>query len=176
MALGQIVTPMVADEWKEQLASHPDEDYQAYLVKGLREGFKIWFNHVSAKCVSVVSNMQSASKQASAIDNFLTSELAAGRVLGSVGPDLAVSIPVNCFGLVPRDREPGKWQLIVDLSFPVGESINDGVNSKLCRLCYTTVDAACQKVLELGKGTVLTKFDVSSAYKMVPFTQMIAPI
>ena len=29
---------------------------------------------------------------------------------------------------------------------------------------YTSVDVACQKVLELGQGTMLAKFDISGAF------------
>jgi len=76
----QIVTPMSAMEWDSQLAFHPDESYHEYLVKSLRHGFRIGFNHGSAKCkcVSAESNMSSASERSSVIDEFIATELAAG--------------------------------------------------------------------------------------------------
>ncbi len=43
----QIVTPMSAEVWGRQLASHPDESFQEYLVEGLRRGFRIGFSHDS---------------------------------------------------------------------------------------------------------------------------------
>ena len=55
----QIMTPMVASEWERLLASHPDDAYSAYLVRGLRDGFRIGFGYGSARCRSAVSNMQS---------------------------------------------------------------------------------------------------------------------
>ena len=75
---------------------------------------------------------------------------------------------MNRFGLVPKGHEPDKWRLIVDLSFPGGSSVNDGIGPELCGLRYTSVDAACQRVLELGQGAVLAKFDVSGAFRTVP--------
>ena len=115
-----------------------------------------------------MSNMQSAGERPSMSDTFLATELAAERVLGPVDPGLAGSIQVNCFGLVPKGNEPDKWRLIVDPSFPVGSSVNDGIGPELCGLRYTSVDAACQRVLELGQGAVLAKFDVSDAFRTVP--------
>ncbi len=98
----QIVTPMSAEVWGRQLASHPDESFQEYLVEGLRRGFRIGFSHDSVRCVSAVANMSSAAKRPSVIDEFIATELAAGRILGPVEPDSSHSIHVNRFGLVPK--------------------------------------------------------------------------
>jgi len=48
-------------------------------------------------------------------------------------------IQVNQFGLVPKGHVTDQWRLIVDLSFPKGNSNNDGINPKLCGLEYTSV-------------------------------------
>ena len=152
----------MVSEWERLLVSHPDDAYSAYLVRGLRDGFRIGFGYGSARCRSAVSNMQSAGERPSMIDTFLATELAAERVLGPVDPGLAGSIQVNRFGLVPKGHEPDKWRLIVDLSFP---SVNNGIGPELCGLHYTSVDA---RVLELGQGEVLENFDVSGAFWTVP--------
>ncbi len=101
---------------------------------------RIGFSHDSAGCVSAVSNMSSAAERPSHIDEFITTELAAGRILGSVEPGSSHSIHINSFGLLPKGHTPGKWRLIVDLSFPAGGSVNPG----LCSLHYTIVGVACQ--------------------------------
>ena len=66
----QIMTPMVASEGERLLTSHPDDAYRAYLVRGLRDGFRIGFGYGSARCRSAVSNMQSAGERPSVIDTF----------------------------------------------------------------------------------------------------------
>ena len=162
------MTPMSVCEWDRQLAAHPDQCYHTYIVEGLRQGFRIGYSYGSAKCVSAVSNMSSASERPSVIDEFIATELAAGRILGPVDPSQANLIHVNRFGLVPKGHASGKWRLIVDLSFPAGNSVNDGIDSGLCSLQYTSVDFACRKVLELGRGANLAKFDVSGAFRTVP--------
>lgn len=38
-----------------------------------------------------------------------------------LGPFLRVEVPsvhINCFGIIPKSGQPGKWRLIVDLSHP----------------------------------------------------------
>ena len=70
--------------------------------------------------------------------------------------------------MIPKPHQPGKWRLIVDLSHPRGSSVNDGIESELQPLKYTSVDKAVQMILEMGAGTKLAKFDVEGAYRLVP--------
>ncbi len=148
--------------------AHTDQYYRAYLVEGLRHGFRTGYSYGSAKCVSAVSNMSSASGRPSMIDEFIDTEVAAGRILGLVDPSHAKLIHLNRFGLVPKGHASGKWRLIVDLSFPAGNSVNEGIDLGLCSLQYTSVDFACHKVLELGQGVNLAKFDFSGSFRTVP--------
>ena len=46
--------------------------------------------------------------------------------------------------------------------------MNDGIEPELCTLRYTSVDEAARRVCALGVGTQLAKFDVESAYRIVP--------
>ena len=52
-------------------------------------------------------------------------------------------------------------------SRPRGSSVNDRVEPDLCSMKYTSVDVATKKVLALGQGSLLAKFDVESAYRNV---------
>ncbi len=163
-----VESPMQPEAWEVALAGHPDGDYRTYLVKGLREGFRIGFGYGSCQCTGASSNMHSAEERPSIIAEFLASELRSGRVLGPIDPSSAVAIQVNRFGLVPKGHQPDKWRLIVDLSFPSGGSVNDGIDPALCSLHYTSVDEACRRVLALGRGAILAKFDVQGAFRTVP--------
>ena len=64
--------------------------------------------------------------------------------------------------------QPGKWRLIVDLSSPRGESINDAISSELCHLQYASVLDAAALVRHLGKGAMLAKIDLHQAYRIIP--------
>lgn len=58
--------------------------------------------------------------------------------------------------------------MIVDLSFPRGHSINDGVSTELSSISYASVDDAVNLILQLGRGTQLVKLDLKNAYHIVP--------
>ena len=63
------------------------------------------------------ANIQSAAVQPEVISSLLKAELQAGWVLGLEGPEAAGAVHVNRFGSVSKNHQPGKWRLIVDLSF-----------------------------------------------------------
>ena len=110
---------------------------------------------------SVVQNLR-------VVTEYLGQERQAGRVLGPVEEAARCSVHLSHFGVIPKPHQPGKWRLIVDLSHPHGSSINDGVDSALCSLSYASVDDAVELALEAGRGALLAKLDVQSAYRNVP--------
>ena len=163
-----ICTPLRAHEWEVSLRHHPDEWYREYLVRGMREGFRIGFKYSECSCKSAKTNMQSAVQNPQVIDDYLSREVALGRVLGPLEPSTCQSLHINRFGVIPKGHQVGKWRLILDLSYPSGASVNDGIEPELCSLKYTSVDEAVRIVCQLGAGALLAKFDVESAYRLIP--------
>ena len=68
--------------------------------------------------------------------------------------------------VIPKGNRTGKWRLIVDLSSPESGSVNEGISQQLCTLTYVSVDDIAAKILELGRGTMLAKLDIQSAYRL----------
>ena len=163
-----IQCPMVSRVWEQCLRDHPDRRYREYLVNGFVAGFRVGFQYGKKKCASATANMQSAVLQPDVVDEYLAKEVRLGRVVGLLEPGSHPRAQINRFGLVPKNHQPGKWRLIVDLSHPKGASVNDGVEPELCSMKYTSVDEAVKKVLILGAGTLLAMFDVEGAYRTVP--------
>ena len=56
----------------------------------------------------------------------------------------------------------------MDLSSPWGASVNDGISADEFTLNYVTVDQIIRSVSRLGKGALMAKFDLESAYRNVP--------
>ena len=113
--------------------------------------------------------MRSATEHPEPIDRYLQEELRAGRVIRLNGGEEGVSgIHVSRFGVIPKPHQPGKWRLITDLSSPKGSSVNDGVAPALCSVSYASVDDAVRCIASLGRGALLAKFDIASAYRAVP--------
>ena len=111
--------------------------------------------------------MLSATKNPTVVEDHMRMECALGRVLGPFKKG-SLNVHINRFGVIPKPHQPGKWRLIVDLSDPSGGSVNDGVDPILCSLAYKTVDDAMRIILHKGKGTLLAKFDLESAYRILP--------
>ena len=95
--------------------------------------------------------MPSATAHPVVIDEYVAAETAGGRILG---PFLRGEIPgilINRLGVVPKGHNPGKWHLITDLSYSEGASVNNGVDSDLCSLQYTSVDRVARVARVMGK-------------------------
>lgn len=43
--LAEVNTPLQVSEWERALANHPDRQFVEYLLRGMREGFRIGYNH-----------------------------------------------------------------------------------------------------------------------------------
>ena len=56
----------------------------------------------------------------------------------------------------------------MDLSSRHGESVNDGIEAELCTLEYLRLDEVTNRIAKSGRGTMLAKMDIASAYRMVP--------
>lgn len=150
------------------MAAHPDSFYKSYLLRGMTEGFRIGFQYQSSKCISSKANMLSATQNPEVVDKYLEKEIRLGRVIGPMEVGELPGAHVSRFGVIEKPHQPGKYRLIVDLSHPEGQSVNDGIEPELCTLQYTSVDAAAIRVCALGAGTKLAKFDIGSAYRIVP--------
>ena len=46
--------------------------------------------------------------------------------------------------------------------------MNDGINKEWCSLTYMTIDDVAARVVRLGRGALMAKFDLKSAYRHVP--------
>ena len=102
------------------------------------------------------------------VEEYLKEEVSLGRMVGPLPPLLRTSCYISTFGVIPKSHQANKWHLIVDLSFPKGRSINDGIPKHLCSLKYISIDDAVQKILSQGRGTLSAKIDVKSAFRLLP--------
>ena len=162
------VTPLVAEQFAWELRFHPQRPQVDFILDGIHHGFKLRFSP-SQKLKSAKKNKLSAIQHASVIDAYLVNEVSLGRVAGpfnSLPP--FPNLQISSFGVIPKKGQPGKWRLIVDLSSPSGASVNDGISADEFTLHYITVDQIIRSVSRLGKGALMAKFDVESAYRNVP--------
>ena len=141
--------------------------FARYVLEGLREGFRIGFTPASTLSPAP-SNMQSARLHPTVISDYISKEVEEGRMFGPFLPGQIPVLHINRMGVVPKGRTPGRWRLITDLSHPEGVSVNDGIQSELCSLRYTSVESVAAAAQRLGRGALLAKLDIKATYRLVP--------
>ena len=107
-------------------------------------------------------NMRSAFQCKKNIDKFLASECAAGRILGPFESRYVQMVHLNQLWEVPKGK-PGKYRFIVDLSYPSGGSVNDGIAGSMCSLSSVSVESAARAVLRFDRGGLLAELDIRDA-------------
>ena len=167
--LQSVSSPLVRQEWAEELADHLDSAFRDYILVGITQGVHIGFDHRRYTCKPAASNMHSATENARVVQEYLDKEVTLGRVVGPVSPKaVRVGTQLSPMGVIPKSSQPGKWRLIVDLSSPEGRSVNGGIEPDLCSLQYLRLDEVIQRIAATGRGTLLAKMDIESAYRIIP--------
>ncbi len=110
--------------------------------------------------------MYEGSQHREIISKYLEEEESAERIHQVQGGESRVQC--SPFGVIPNKGKPGKWRLIVNLSAPMGASVNDGIDKELASVAYMPVDEVAGRVTSLGRGAELVKADVKAAYRNVP--------
>ena len=164
----KISTPLKLLAWAEALRNYPNEEVALFFLTGIAHGFRIGFIPSSTSLNPAAQNLEGASSHPQVVEEYLREEVSLGRVIGPLPPLLQTSFHISRFGVIPKGHQPNKWRLIVDLSFPKGHSINDGIPKHLCLLKYISIDNAIQKILSQGRGAMLAKIDVKSAFRLLP--------
>ena len=164
--LTRITTPLRWRTWEKALGSFPDREFAAYIVSGIREGFRIGFDYCRyQRLKSKARNLGSAYEHPNIVGDYLSDELREGRIAGS---QRLLQLHFSSFGVIPKRSQPGKWRLILDLSSPEGRSVNNGIDQASCSLSYVSIDDVAAETLRYGRGALIAKSDIAHAYRQVP--------
>ena len=104
--------------------------------------------------------MSSALAHPEMVDEYLLKELIKGSIAGPFLCKPIEELHINRFGLIPKQLA-GEWRMIIDLSFPWGSSVNDFIPDSEASVKFSCVD-------ECGRRTMMAKFDIKSAYRILP--------
>ena len=168
--LCRVDTPLRLGAWRRLLASHPDEAFVGYILRGIEQGFRIGYSGNREQLRAAKHNMLSAGEHPEVVSKYLEEEWQMGRIglAGTLEEAKMLGIHCSPFGVIPKKSKPGKWRLIVDLSAPAGHSVNDGIEKELSSLHYISIDDVVACIIRLGKDAMLAKIDVKQAYRIVP--------
>lgn len=157
------VTSLKLPLWEHYLRDCSLEDKQ-WVLNGIVQGFSLDFD--KTPLTSAAKNLASANIQPEIIDNYLQVELESGTMFGPYMEQPYKTCQINRFGVIPKSD--GKFRMITDLSFPLGESVNDGISKANSTVSYIGLTKAIDKILSIGEGCLLAKFDIQRAYRMIP--------
>ena len=147
------------------LDTYPDKSAALILKNGFSEGFRLGYNRDRKQRDS--PNLKSVKQDPAKAIGKIKKEVDLGRIAGPFHSRPLPNLIVSPIGLAPK-AEPGKFRLIQHLSFPDGDSINDGIDRAMCTVHYTHFDVAIQLVISAGKGALMAKADIQSAFRLLP--------
>lgn len=94
-------------------------------------------------------------------------EAAHNRILGPLDDIPFPNFHISPLGLRQK-KEPNEYRLIHDLSFPKGQSVNDGIEEYKGHVTYAKLSDAIASIRELGPNCYLSKVDIEHAFKIIP--------
>ena len=112
--------------------------------------------------------MSSAFSNLSVVDEYFKKELDRGSNTGPFSDDPINRLYSNRFGLIPN-LVKGEWRMIIDLSFPRGNSINDFIPVSVAMVKYTSVDDAIALTIKCGRGALDFADMLESILKLCAF-------
>ena len=95
----------------------------------------------------------------------LNKEVSSGRILGPFTNIPISTLHISLIGVIPKPD--GTWRLITNLFHPINDSINSYINETYSKLCYSSLDNILDKLYDLGKGALLGKIDIKSAFMLL---------
>ncbi len=158
-------SPINTGQLEESLKNYPNREAAQILLDGFKFGFRLAYQGERARRDS--ENLKSINNLHDKAIEKLEKEIKLGRIAGPFNSRPLPRLMVSPIGLVPK-AEPGKYRLIQHLSFPDGSSINDGIDRGMCAVQYTSFDEAVEKVISAGKGALMAKTDIESAFRLLP--------
>lgn len=161
-ALGR--TPINVTLLKHLLIDYPDKSAAIFLARGFEFGFKLHYKgpRVAMEC----NNLKSVRQNEQLARQKLKQEVEQGRMAGPFLFKPVSNLRCSPIGLVPK--KTGGYRLITHLSYPSGSSVNDGIDPAFASVKYSSFDNAVNMIKKLGKGALIGKMDIKSAFRLLP--------
>ena len=159
-----VVSQLHVDEWKASLADY----WNQQLLLLIQYGFPLDFDR-NCPLYSEFKNHASAIDFPNDVVTYLDEEIQHGAI---IGPFETSPIPECHFSPFMTRHKPNSAnrRVIVDLSWPHENSVNDGVDKSVYlgiqfSLSFPSVDHITDEVCRIGKGAHLYKIDISRAFR-----------
>ena len=162
--IADIVSPVNTLVLIEYLKGYSPSEIQ-YLAHGFTNGFSLMFKGTPFS--SSTPNHPSANDNRMILQNLIATELSMNRIAGPFPTPPLAPFVISPLGLVPK-KEPGKFRVIHDLSFPKNASVNSSIDPLDASVSYETLDHVIELIHMMGAGALISKVDVESAFRIIP--------
>ena len=157
-----VTSQLKVEVWQELLKDYWDQQ----LLQLLRFGFPLDFNR-NLQLHYEGGNHSSAIQYSKDVDAYIQEETSYGAILGPFKEN-----PITNAHTSPFMTRNMRRRVIIDLSWPLGASVNAGIDKdtylgSLFALTFPTVDVITSELKRLGRGALLYKIDVSRAFRHV---------
>ena len=139
------------------------------LLDLIEYGFPLDFNR-TVQLTSTETNHYSALQYSDHVSKYLQEEIQHKAI---IGPFQQMPFPCHISPFLTRDKPNStNRRVILDLSFPLGHSVNEGVpkNKYLgsyFQLSYPSIDDMVSKLKQLGPEALIYKIDISRAFRHI---------
>ena len=162
----QIPSQLKVEAWKDYLVGYWDKQ----LIQLIKYGFPLSFDK-NTELISSNINHSSAKDCPEDIAVYLKEERTFGAILGPFTKPPVANLHVSPF-LTREKAGANSRRVIVDLSYPHGASVNAGVDPESYLgseflLTLPSIDYITNKVVQLGKGSLIYKIDISRAFRHI---------
>ena len=122
---------------------------------------------------STLKNQQSAIHYSSHVDEYIGKESAYGAIIGPYSSNpFQIPLTISPLLSVPK-KETSERRTVMDLSFPEGSSVNDGIPRDTYlgdpfNLHYPATDNLIHLMNKHGQECLLYKVDIKRCYRWIP--------
>ena len=159
-----VTSPIKLSVFMHFLEGYP-LDIAQFLFNGFSHGFRIGFSSLSSPSGSIRNNL-SATLNKDSVSAAILKEIQRGHTAGPFEYPPLSNLHCSPLGAVPK--KDGSTRIILDLSSPLGSSVNDGIPIESCHVKYATFDSAVSMVHAFGKGCFMAKIDIKHAFRLCP--------
>ncbi len=170
--------PYNLSKWKQALTEHEDQSLITYHLQGLQHGYTHGnHSHTNLHIDSIYPNLTSAFTHQDILTTNICTELMAKCYLGPFSSIDAIPKQFHPFwnsplGIIPKKySNPLKFQMIQHLSYPEGESVNDGINPEDYHIEYGSIQVVTSILLSISPSALLWKANITNAFCTIPIHQ-----
>ena len=136
-----------------------------FLLSGFMQGFRLQYH--GQREFRDARNLKSAFDLPEVLKQEIALELQSGRISGPFFLPPFPNLQVSPLGMVAK-KEPNTYRVIHHVSFPEGNSINDGISAEDASVQYQRVDDAIDLIRSMGVGSLMAKADIEKAFRIMP--------